>query len=303
MQFNRRHFLKTAGATALKYTGILNGALFQTADWTLRFFKQKATPSHETYRPQSFIPGHARTLLVAVGKQGMAVADLLNPENNSVYIKKDINLISILRFDPQNINNKELISGKHIIFLAGSVYDKDFWTARNMIAGVGGPLFIMLISSTELYRSRSLTISNQNEESIIQIPGKDYAGSAAKAVLAVVSPVNQQLVGLDFGDVLHVLSRKYLTTFYVEGTLDQVAYMLKRKFQSLTLPSGVFISFHDAPGFASGLATLTNLLEIIYPSLTSKEEMVLSISDLVKINSGVRISIILNNGNNPHHLQ
>ena len=204
---SRRKFIKNVGLCAiLVAAGNIHDAL--------SFFPSQLNIQDKQQSPLSEPNGStppdnsAKILFIAVGNKGLKIAKVLQSGTKPIDVLAGKPAI-IQQFSPNNNLINGFISEAQIVFLIGSMKDRDFWIARELIN-----CHDLLLSFTIAIEDENPLLAAKNfpvneQEVCVFIPEKYYEHQAVLTIHSLFSMLMMpSLVGFDFADIKSTVPRK-----------------------------------------------------------------------------------------------
>ncbi|EMS78426.1 FtsZ/tubulin family protein [Desulfotignum phosphitoxidans] len=268
----RRKFIKTIGlCTVLTAIGDINDGF--------SFFPYPLNSGDK--RTESCIsPDHENTIkhiYIGVGETGSKVGKALLAKTQKINIP-EIHPLPVQQFNPKNNEINTLITDSHFVFLVGSMKDKDFWIARELI--LSHPIFLLytIIIDDENPRLLKEGFKVHKNEGCVFVPKKNYEYTAALNVYSLFSMVMMpNIVGYDVMDGKVIMSGKSGYMVHTAGSYKNSRDIFKKTLccceHDIQTASGILLHlmYHETIDYT--LDDLTALSDMIYEKLSEDAEI------------------------------
>ncbi len=146
-----------------------------------------------------------KNLYLGVGDPGLKVGQALLDRTQKINITCG-NAFPIQQFNPGNNQINGLIADANFVFLVGSIKDRDFWTARELILSHNIFLLYTVIIDDGNPRLSAKGFKVNKNEGCVFIPEKNYENPAALAVHSLFSMLMMPgMVCVDGSDIKNVI--------------------------------------------------------------------------------------------------
>ncbi len=202
---SRRKFIKSLGlCTILTATGNIHEGLSFVPS-----YRNTTNPIPcQSSEPDAceLLANTGKNLFIGVGEPGYRVGRALQSKTGKINTASRSS-VSIQQFSPKNNEINGLITNADFIFLVGSIKDRDFWIARDLILSHNiFLLYTIIIDDSDPKLSANSFQVNDNEGCVF-IPGKKYEHPAVLTVHSLFSMLMMPgMVCVDGSDIKSVIS-------------------------------------------------------------------------------------------------
>ena len=174
----RREFIKSIGLCILLIAigEIKDGLSFFPND--LSTGNQLTESNFWTKFPNYTYPSNIRQIYICVGESGLKVGKALLARMQKLDTPVS-NPIPIQPFDPKNSELNGFIANAHAVFLVGSIKDKEFWAARELILSHPRFLLYTIIVAEQNPKLLARSFKVHETEGCVFVQGKNYPYMAA----------------------------------------------------------------------------------------------------------------------------
>jgi len=268
----RRKFIKSIGfCTVLTAIGDINIGF--------SFFPYHLNSGNK--RTESCIsPDHENTIkhiYIGVGETGSKVGKALLAKIQKTNIP-EVTPLPIQQFNPKNNEINTLIAESHFVFLVGSMKDKDFWIAREIILSHSIFLLYTIIIDDENPRLLKEGFKVHKTEGCVFVPKKDYEYMAALTVFSLFSMVMMpNIVCYDVMDGKVIMSGKSGYMVHTAGSYKNSRDIFKKTLccceHDIRTASGILLHLMYHKTIDYTLDDLTALSDMIYEKLSEDVEL------------------------------
>jgi len=182
---SRRKFIKSLGlCTILTATGNIHEGLSFVPSYlnTTNQIPCQSSEPNDCVLPANI----GKNLFIGFGEAGHRVGSALQLKTGKINMPGR-NSVSIQQFSPKNNEINGLITNADFVFLVGSMKDRDFWIARDLILSHNiFLLYTIIIDDSDPKLSTNNFHVNDNEGCVF-IPGKNYEHPAVLTVHSLFS--------------------------------------------------------------------------------------------------------------------
>jgi len=293
---SRRKFIKSIGlCTILTATGnIHDGLSFVPSHLNIQNEKQRlsSVPNGFTHPENT-----DRNLFIGVGNPGLKISNALQTRTNAIGAFTDES-ISIQQFSPNNNQINGFISEAQIIFLIGSMKDKDFWIARELILSHNIFLLytIVIEDKNPLLSAHSFPVNEK--EGCIFISEKHYEQQAVLTIHSLFSMLMVPgLVGIDGNDIKSTVGGKsgfmvHTVSSYVNSfsAFKQTIWTYKTLIKS---SSSLLLHIMYDEKIDCTMDDLTNISDTLHYGCSSDTEVLWACTDALKIGVDFRATLFI----------
>jgi len=225
-------------------------------------------------------PDHENTIkhiYIGVGETGSKVGKALLAKIQKTNTL-EVTPLPIQQFNPQNNEINTLIADSHFVFLVGSMKDKNFWVARELI--LSHPIFLLytIIIDHDNPRLWKEGFKVHKNEGCVFVPKKNYEYIAALNVFSLFSMVMMpNIVGYDVIDGKVILSGKSGYMVHTAGSYKNSRDMFKKTLfcceHDIQTASGILLHLMYHKTIDYTLDDLTTLSDMIYEKLSEDAEI------------------------------
>lgn len=258
----RRDFLKEFGVVSLlcMTPSTTNGLLF-----CLPMVKDHATPSDALaksgsapllfYSPpvksQAVLFHDFRACVVGTGiaskKLGFKLSKI-GGHNMTCNQNRPKPRLDIFSFHPANIVFNHHLKDRDLIFLTGSVEDRNFWIARKLILSANPYLLMTLVRVCPETSVMKMPFIPGENECWINLPSDGFGEMALNIIRDVYSSiVVTGLIGLDFTDIHDIVSEARGVGFFIESPLSshvsRFKELVRRNVKTFVKANGAYVVF------------------------------------------------------------
>jgi hypothetical protein len=197
--------------------------------------------------------------------------------------------------DPNKINFDSYPHKEHLIFLAGSPADKQFWTARKIILSKH-PDFLISICPQEIRVTADRSMLSPNE-CWINLSQDEPMHTAAHIINDICSALSSPgPINLALEDICHALSNGTGFGITMESTkhksVRELRDFVNRHLNTIKKHENLILFFSFDNGVDADMDHLTDLSEIVYRAVGDEMAIMWCTLDHRKLNPNFRATII-----------
>jgi len=298
---SRRKFIKNVGlCTILVATGNIHDAL--------SFFPPQLNIQNKQQSPLSEPNGSTppeniiKILLITVGNKGFKIAKALQSGTKPIDVLAGKPAI-IQQFSPNNNLINGFISEAQIVFLIGSMKDRDFWIARELINchDLFMSCTIAIEDGNHLLAAQNFPVNEQ--EACILIPEKHYEHQAILTIHSLFSMLMiPSRVGLDFADVKSTVSGKSGVMVHTVSSYKDSLNAFKQTIGTykahIKNSSGLLLNIIYNDNIDFTLHDLSNISEEVHNYCHSDADIVWGLTECLKLGADFRASLFISMNDN-----
>jgi hypothetical protein len=268
----------------------------------LSFFPSQLNVQNKRQSPLSEANDSAEILIIAVGNKGLKVAKALQFKTKPIDVLTGKPVI-IQHFSPNNNQIDGLISEVVHVLLVGSMKDRDFWTARKLIA-----CHDLSMSCTIAIEDGNPILAVQNfpaneQEVCVIIPEKHYVHQSVLILHSLLSMfLMPSITGLDFSDVKSIVSRKSGVMLHAVSSYEKSISAFKQTIDPykahIKNSKGLLLNIMYGEDTEFTLTHLTDIVDETYNCCHSKETLVWTCTPNLKLDADFRATLFISMNDN-----
>ncbi|WP_300463653.1 hypothetical protein [Desulfobacula sp.] len=298
---SRRKFIKSIGlCTILAATGNTHDALsFFPSQLNIQGKRQSPLSEPNGFTlPENII----KILFITVGNKGFKIAKVLQSGPKPIDVLAGKPAI-IQHFSPNNNQIDGFISEGQIVFLIGSMKDRDFWIARE------------LINCHDLFLSFTIAIEDENpllaaqnfpvneQEACVFIHEKHYEHQAILTIHSLFSMLMiPSRVGLDFADVKSNVSGKSGVMVHTVSSYKDSFNAFKQTIDTykahIKNSSGLLLNIIYNDNIDFTLRDLSNISGEVHNCCHSDADIVWGLTECLKLDADFRATLFISMNDN-----
>jgi len=298
---SRRKFLKSTGlCTILAATGNIHDAL--------SFFPSQLNILDKQHSPFLDLNGLtlpenlAKPLIIGVGNPGVKIGNVLQTDTKVTDALVD-ELVAFQQFSSNNNLINGFISEAQVVFLIGSMKDRNFWIARELIN-----CHDILLSFTIAIEDGNHLLAAQNfpvneQEACILIPEKYYEHQAVLTIHSLLSTIMMPCAFyFDFADVKSKVSGKSGVMVHTASSCEDSLSAFKQTIDNykthINNSSGVLLNIMYGNNIDCTLTDITKISEEINNCCNVYETLDWTYNLDLKLDADFRASLFISMNDN-----
>jgi hypothetical protein len=298
---SRRKFIKSIGLfTILAATGnIHDGLSFFPSRLNIQDKRQSPLSEANSF---TLPENSAKNLFIGVGNPGLRIGKALQSGPKTIDALAGQPVI-LQHFSPDNNQINGFISEAQIVFLVGSMKDRDFWIARGLI--LSHDIFLLYTIAIEdgnpLLSAQCFPVNEK--EGCIFIPERHYEHQAILTVHTLLSMSTiPGPICFDVNDIKSTIGSK---SGYMVHTVSSYKNSLSAFKQTISIckahiknSSSLLLHIMYDENIDCTLEDLTNISDETYNCCNSDAELVWTCTDSLKLNADFRATLFISMNNN-----
>lgn len=278
MIITRRSFIKSIGlCTVFTTMGDINEGL--------SFFPYHFSTDNQRTGSYVWIQNEntAKHIYIGVGEPGFKVEKALLARIQKAGILEE-DPLPIQQFSPENHELNGFIANSHVVFLVGSIKDKEFWAARELILSHPIALLNTIIVAEENPKILAKSFKVHENEGCIFVQGKNYQDMAALNVFSLFSMLMMPgHVGYNFADHTSVMSGKSGYMVHTESSyqdsrkeFEKTVCFYKR---DIVVASGILLNMMYNETISYTLDDMGAISDMVYKNSSDDTELIWNCSE------------------------
>jgi len=220
----------------------------------------------------------ARHLYIGVGESGLKVGKALLARMQKLDTPVR-NPIPIQQFDPKNSELNGFIANAHAVFLVGSIKDKEFWAARELILSHPRFLLYTIIVAEQNPKLLAKSFKVHENEGCVFVQGGNYPYMAALNAFSLFSMLMMPgPMGYDAADHKSAISGKSGYMVHTESAYQDSIEAFKKTFsfykRDIRTASSILFNIMYNETIIYNLDHMTAFSDIVYQNTSNDVELV-----------------------------